>query len=158
MFLTTRGHYSTRAMLHLAQFGQRGPIPVADIAAREEISQKYLQQLLGTLKRAGLARVVLGPHGGFELARAPEEITIGAILRAAEGDIALMECLVHEGLCTRAKDCPSRRVWSAASRKLNEFLDSQTLASALEDAQQQAPAPKPPPAPLKRSRTRSPCP
>jgi Rrf2 family protein len=157
MFLTTRGHYSTRAMLHLAQFGQLGPIPVADIAAREDISEKYLQQLLGTLKRAGLARVVLGPHGGFELARAPEEITIGAILRAAEGDIALMECLVHEGLCSRAKDCPSRRVWSAASQKLNEFLDAQTLASALKDVQLLAPAPKPSPAPLKKARARRSC-
>ncbi|MBI5536232.1 MAG: RrF2 family transcriptional regulator [Deltaproteobacteria bacterium] len=158
MFLTTRGHYSTRAMLHLAQYGKRGPIPVADIAAREDISQKYLQQLLGTLKRAGLARVVLGPHGGFELARPPEEITIGAILRAAEGDISLMECLVHDGLCPRAKDCPSRRVWSAASKKLNEFLDSQTLASALHDAQLQPAAGPVKPAALKKSRARRACP
>jgi Rrf2 family protein len=134
-------------MLHLALHGQGRPVPVADIAAREGISQKYLQQLLGTMKRAGLARVVLGPHGGFELARAPSEITIGALLRAAEGDIALMECLMHEGLCSRSAECPSRRVWASASEVLNDFLEAQTLATALEGTEASSLATKPEAAP-----------
>lgn len=140
MFLTTRGRYATRAMLRLAINHGGPPVPVGEIAEVEQVSEKYLQQLLGTLKRAGLARVVMGPHGGFGLARAPAEITIGAILRAVEGDIALTECLIHDGVCDRVDDCAARRLWCAGTRALQEFFDSQTLASAM-----QQPACDPPP-------------
>lgn len=131
MFLTTRGRYATRAMLRLALSHGGPPVPVGEIAEREQVSEKYLQQLLGTLKRAGLARVVMGPHGGFGLAKPPAEITIGAILRAVEGDIALTECLVHDGVCDRTEHCAARRLWCAGTRALQEFFDSQTLEVAM---------------------------
>jgi Rrf2 family transcriptional regulator, cysteine metabolism repressor len=131
MFLTTRGRYATRAMIHLATKYGGAPVPVAEVARVEQISEKYLQQLLGTLRRSGLVRVVMGPHGGFALARDPGQITIGEVVRCVEGDIALVECVVNAGLCERAKDCPSRKVWESASRKLNEFLDSQSLAASV---------------------------
>lgn len=133
MFLTTRGHYSTRAMIYLARNAERGPIPVAQIAKAEEVSDKYLHQLLGAMKRAGLVRVVLGPHGGFALARPASEITIAQVLRVSEGDLALLECLFRTDLCHRAPDCPSRRVWEKASRVLMDFLESQTLEAAAQE-------------------------
>jgi Rrf2 family protein len=133
MFLTTRGRYATRAMIYLAMHHGEPPIPVAAIAAQEELSEKYLQQLLGTLRRAGLVRVVMGPHGGFELARPPAQVTIGAILRAVEGDIALAECVAMQGVCAKTTDCRARRVWCAATKALVEFLDAQTLATAMRE-------------------------
>jgi Rrf2 family transcriptional regulator, cysteine metabolism repressor len=133
MFLTTRGHYSMRAMLHLALHHGGAPVPVADIAECEQISRKYLQQLMGSMRRAGLVRVIMGPHGGFELARSPAQISIGAILRAAEGEVVLMHCLQADRVCPRTRRCLSRRIWESASRVLNDFLDSQTLQSALLD-------------------------
>lgn len=130
MFLTTRGHYSTRAMIYLARHAQEGPVPVARIAKSEEISEKYLHQLLGAMKRAGIVRVVLGPHGGFALARPASEITIAQVLKVSEGDLALLECLFRTDLCHRAPDCPSRKLWENASRVLMDFLESQTLEMA----------------------------
>jgi Rrf2 family protein len=133
MFLTTRGRYATRAMLRLAMEGNGRPVPVAEVADKEQISEKYLQQLLGTLKRAGLVRVVMGPHGGFELARDPDEISIGAILRAVEGDIALVECLVHEAACDKIATCVARCVWAKGTDTLNTFFDSATLGKLLKE-------------------------
>jgi len=119
-------------MMYLATHHGEPPIPVAEIATNEELSEKYLQQLLGTLRRSGLVRVVMGPHGGFELARAPAQITIASILRAVEGDIALAECVALEGVCAKASGCRARRLWCSATRALLEFLEAQTLASALD--------------------------
>ena len=129
MFLTTRGRYATRAMIRLALYHGHPPVAVALIARDEGLSEKYLQQLLGTLRRAGLVRVTMGPHGGFELAHDPAQITIGSILRSVEGDISLCECVEHTGVCSRVDDCRARKLWCRATQGLVQFLDSQTLAA-----------------------------
>ena len=127
------GPLSMRAMLDLALRYGRAPVPVADIAEREDIPVNCLQQRMGTLRRAGLVRALMGPHGGFELACSPAQISVGAILRAAEGQVLLMHCLEPDCACPRTEHCLSRRIWASASRTLNEFLDSQTLQSAMND-------------------------
>ena len=118
-------------MLELALHHGEAPVPCSAISRSQGISIRYLQQLLGTLKRAGLVRVVLGPGGGFTLAAPPDQIRISTILDAVEGRLALVECVEHEGLCPRAPDCLSRGIWVEATDLLNRYFESLTLADVL---------------------------
>jgi Rrf2 family protein len=119
-------------MLELAKHYGEGPISSEAISRAEDISMRYLQQLLGTLKRAGLVRVALGPGGGFALAAPPEEIRIGDILDAVEGRFSLVGCVDEESLCSRAPDCLSRGIWVEASDLLNQYFQSLTLGGVLQ--------------------------
>lgn len=126
--LSTRGRYGLRAMLDLADgFGTR-PIPMGDIARRQGLSRKYLHALLAGLKEAGLVRAVRGAHGGYELSRAPEEIQVGEVVRAMEGDLAIVDCLGDEEKCPRVPDCAARKLWSELNHAMVEVLDRFTLA------------------------------
>ncbi len=118
-------------MLELAQHFDGGPLSSAEISRSQQISARYLQQLLGTLKRAGLIRVALGPGGGFKLAAPPSEILLSQILDAVEGRLALVECVSHESFCPRSPDCLAREIWVQASELLNEYFHSLTLADVL---------------------------
>ncbi len=147
MNLSTRGRYATRAMLELALHYPSGPLSTAAISRSQGISERYLQQLLGILKRAGLVRVVMGPGGGFTLASPPTEIRLSSILDAVEGRLALVECVSQESYCPRAPECLSREVWLGASELLNRYFDSLTLADVLVKCQQGKPVrlgPRPP--------------
>jgi Rrf2 family protein len=119
-------------MLELAQHYGEDPVSSEAISRAQEISMRYLQQLLGTLKRSGLVRVALGPGGGFALAAPPDQIRIGDILDAVEGHFALVECVCDESLCSRAPECLSRGIWLEASEILNRYFQSMTLADILE--------------------------
>ena len=126
--LSTRGRYGLRAMLDLADgFGTR-PIPMGDIARRQGLSRKYLHALLAGLKDAGLVRAVRGAHGGYELSRAPGEIQVGEIVRAMEGDLAIVDCLGNEDKCSRIPDCAARKLWSELNHAMAGVLDRFTLA------------------------------
>ncbi|MEW6363771.1 MAG: Rrf2 family transcriptional regulator [Acidobacteriota bacterium] len=131
MNLSTRGRYATRAMLELAQHYDQAPVSSTEISRNQQISARYLQQLLGTLKRAGLIRVALGPGGGFKLAAPPSEIRLSQILDAVEGRLALVECVSHESYCPRSPDCLAREIWVQASELLNDYFHSLTLADVL---------------------------
>jgi Rrf2 family protein len=131
MYLSTRGRYATRAMLELAQHYAEAPLSTAAISQSQGISERYLQQLLGTLKRAGLVRVVMGPGGGYTLAGPPTGIRLSAILDAVEGRLALVECVRKQSYCPRAPECLSRGVWLEASELLNRYYSSLTLADVL---------------------------
>jgi Rrf2 family protein len=126
--LSTRGRYGLRAMLDLADgFGTR-PIPMGDIARRQGLSRKYLHALLAGLKDAGLVRAVRGAHGGYELSRAPEEIQVGDVVRAMEGDLAIVHCLGREDTCPRIPDCAARKLWFELNHAMASVLDRFTLA------------------------------
>ncbi len=140
MNLSTRGRYATRAMLELALHYPNGPLSTASISRSQGISERYLQQLLGILKRAGLVRVVMGPGGGFTLASPPTEVRLSSILDAVEGHLALVECVNEEHYCPRAPECLSREVWRGASELLNRYFDSLTLADVLVKCQKGKPA------------------
>jgi Rrf2 family protein len=127
MDISCRGRYATRAMLELADADITKPTPLSTIAENQNISRKYLQQLMSGLRRAGLVRVVKGFRGGFMLAREPGEITVGEILRALEGDLSLVECVRYEHSCPRNEICPTRGLWTKASRVIEEYFDSITL-------------------------------
>ncbi len=131
MNLSTRGRYATRAMLELALHYDEAALSTAAIAESQAISARYLQHLLGSLKRAGLVRAEMGPGGGFALALPPSEIKLGAILDVVEGKVALVECVKHESRCVRAPECVTRLIWAEASDLLQQYFHSITLADLL---------------------------
>jgi len=132
MKLSTKGRYAARAMLDLAlHFGQ-GPILVKDISRRQEISQRYLEQLLTPLKVAGLVRVVRGARGGFTLAKPPSEIRLLEIIQIMEGSTAPVECVDDAQICSRSDFCVTREVWAEMKKATDTVLESITLQDLLE--------------------------
>lgn len=137
MKLTTRSRYGTRMILDMALHGQNGPVRIKDIAARQGVSVKYLEKLVRELKEAGFVRSRRGPRGGHELARPLQVITVGDIVRALEGDLALVECDGDgegSGPCPRLADCLTREVWAEAAQAMHKALDAITLADLVDRA------------------------
>ncbi|HHY33559.1 MAG TPA: Rrf2 family transcriptional regulator [Firmicutes bacterium] len=130
MRLSTRGRYGVRAMYDLALHYGEGPVPLKGIAERQMVSENYLEQLMASLRRAGLVISSRGAQGGYELARRPADITIGDIVRVLEGPIDPAEC-VGEGdpveACERADECTMRLVWKKLKDCINRVLDSISL-------------------------------
>ncbi len=127
MKLSTRCRYGTRLMLDLAQHYGEGPVQIGDIAKRQAISVKYLEQILIPLKKAGFVVSVRGSRGGHLLGCAPEKITVGAIVVLLDGGLSFVECVDHPEACDRSQDCLTRQVWSEALEAMYEKLESTTL-------------------------------
>lgn len=130
---STKGQYALRAMADLAQ--HEGWVSLGDVAKRQNISRKYLEQVIGIMSRAGYVKSLRGKGGGYQLTKAPSEYTLGQILRAAEGSsLAPVGCLD----CTRGRICPivdtcsTISVWRDLGRVTSEYLDSKTLADIIE--------------------------
>lgn len=132
MKLSTRGRYAARAMLDLALNYRQEPVVLSAIARREQISEQYLEQLIGPLKIAGLVRSVRGANGGFILAKPPSLIRIGHIVRAVEGSTALVECVDNPQACSRVAHCLTREVWVKATEAVNNVFDSITLKDLMD--------------------------
>ena len=130
MKLSTRGKYALYAMVYLAQKAEEGPQPLREIA-QLGLPEQYLEQLLGSLRKAGLVTTVRGAQGGYQLAKAPEDISVGHIIEAMEGPLNLSECAT-DGVCPRGGDCPSRKVWEYLTDSINNLLYSISLKSMLE--------------------------
>lgn len=122
-------------MFDLALHEGEGAIALKSIAQREGISEKYLEHLFASLKKAGLITSVRGAQGGYRLARPPEEITLGDIIRVLEGPVAPTECVLDDarGRCSRAHQCVMRHVWSQVRDKVNAILDEITLQQIVEE-------------------------
>lgn len=128
--LTTRGRYGIRAMLELAWAHESGQhLTLAEIARRQEISRKYVDNIFSSLRGAGLLISFRGAQGGFALAKSPEEIPVRVILEALEGPIAVVECVTSTAYCTRWADCVARSLWIELTEALRRALDGLTLAS-----------------------------
>ena len=128
MMISTKGRYALRIMVDLAQHDGEMPVSVREIAQRQDISGKYMEQIISVLTRASLLRSVRGAQGGYHLAKVPEEITVGMILRATEGDLAPAECVLDGAHhCDRRGACPSRTVFSKVYSAINEVIDGVTL-------------------------------
>ena len=127
MRLSTRGRYGTRLMVDLAQHYADGPVPLAEIAKRQDLSAKYLEQLIILLKGAGLIRSVRGRSGGYMLARNPEEISVGEIVETLEGKLAVVDCVLEPDLCYRAIECPTRHIWLGMTDVIKKELFSLSL-------------------------------
>ena len=117
-------------MVYLAQKAEEGPQPLREIA-QLGLPEQYLEQLLGSLRKAGLVHTVRGAQGGYQLAKAPEDISVGHIIDAMEGPLNLSECAT-DGVCPRGGDCPSRKVWEYLTNSINNLLYSISLKSMLE--------------------------
>ena len=134
MKLSTRGRYGIHAMFDLAREYKGGvPQPTKTIAERQRFPDAYLEQLISALRKAGLVTSVRGAQGGYILARRPEEITVGEVLRVLEGELATVECLEFEDACDRACACPTRLVWQKIQDGVNAIVDGITLGDMLSD-------------------------
>jgi Rrf2 family protein len=127
MKLTTRSRYGTRLMLDLAQHYKQGPCQIADVANRQDVSAKYLEQIIIPLKKARLITSIRGPKGGHMLARPPEEISVGEIVMLLEKDTYLAPCLKDPSRCGRRADCKTRDLWDSLMVELYRRLHSISL-------------------------------
>ena len=129
MRLSTRGQYGVRALAQLAANHDKGPTPLREISYRENISYQYLEQIFLDLKKDELVVSVRGARGGYTLARHPEEITVGDIIRTLEGPIGPVDCVKEEDgkNCERSSVCVSRNVWEKLRDRMTEVLDDFTL-------------------------------
>lgn len=125
--ISTKGRYGVRFMLELAlQYGS-GPVYLKQIAENQDISDNYLSQLIIPLKSAGLIIASRGAHGGYILAREPNAINLREIVETLEGPIAVVECVSAPIICKKSDSCSARDVWTSASEKFAEYLESTTL-------------------------------
>ena len=140
--ISTRGRYALRAMVDLGQHGGNGPVPRQEIAERQEISADYVAQLFRDLQAAGLVDGVKGPGGGYRLTRDPASITVGDVVRVAEGPVALVHCVLpdagEEPACSRVDRCVTHLLWKQLSEAVTDMLDSVTLQNLVDQAQQLA--------------------
>ena len=127
MKLSTRTRYGVRMMLDLACRYGDGPIYLKDVAAREDISEKYLSQIIIPLRSRGLVLSTRGAHGGYSLAKAPEEITLREIMEPLEGGCSLVDCVEHASVCDRVPTCAARDIWAMLGERISESLSSVTL-------------------------------
>ena len=119
-------------MLDLAEHYDDGPIQIGDISKRQNISVKYLEQLIIPLKKTNYIKSVRGPKGGHMLAKRPDEITVGEIVKVLEGGIDLTLCVGNPKGCLRSKSCPTRNVWEEATNAMYDKLNSITLKEMAE--------------------------
>ena len=127
MRLSTRSRYGTRLLLELALKYNQGPVFLKEISISQEISLKYLGQLIIPLKIAGIVRSSRGAHGGYFLAKSPEEIKLSEVVSALEGPIYLVECLENPDICTRNKTCVTRFFWDEINDVFYKTLEGITI-------------------------------
>lgn len=132
MKFSTKGRYGTRALLDLAMYRGKEPVPIKDIAKRQHISLPYLEHLIAPMIAAGMVRSIKGPKGGILLVKNPDEIKLSEIISIFEGSSALVECVDDPGLCPRADSCAARDVWDEVKKAMNGVLESITLQDLVE--------------------------
>lgn len=131
MKLSTRSRYGTRILVDLAHHSDQGPVQVGEISKRQDISVKYLEQLIRPLKKAKLITSVRGPKGGHVLAKEPKEVTLGQVVRLFEGQSELVECISCPEKCPMSDDCRVRLAWKEATQAMYEKLDTTTIADLM---------------------------
>ena len=132
MKISTKGRYALRLMLDIALNDAKTPVRIKDIAERQQISDKYLEQIVSSLNKAGFVKSLRGPQGGYRLTKKPEEHTVGMILRLIEGSLAPVACLDDDiNNCTRADRCPTLILWEKLYDAISEVVDNITLADLI---------------------------
>ena len=131
MKLSTKTRYGTRLILDLARHHGQTPVSIGDISKRQDISVKYLEQIIRPLKKANLVVSTRGPKGGHSLAKAPKEITLGEIVRVLQSSDVLAECVSEPEKCVRSSDCCVRIAWQEATEALYEKLNSITITDLM---------------------------
>lgn len=138
MKLSTKGRYGLRAMIDLVQHSETEPVSIASIAARQRISESYLEQLIARLRRAGLVTSVRGAGGGYVPSRAAEEISVGDVLRALEGKLDPVECpgLLEENGCHGADVCVTKYVWKKINDSINRTVDEIKISELVKESRE----------------------
>lgn len=132
MMISTKGRYALRVMIDLAEHQGEGYLPLKEIATRQEISEKYLESILKVLVQNRLLEGLRGKGGGYRLTKEPSHYTVGSVLRLTEGNFATVACLEPgAGRCSRMADCRTLPMWRELDRRVNEYLDSVTLADLM---------------------------
>ena len=132
MMISTRGRYALRVIVDLAEHFSGEYIPLKEVAARQEISQKYLEGIMVTLSKAGIVEGAHGKGGGYRLCRAPEEYTLGEILELTEGPLSSVACLVQGAEpCPRAHECQTLPIWAEFDRMTHDFFYSKRLSDLM---------------------------
>ncbi len=133
MKISTKGRYAVRVMLDLALINSGECIKVKESAGRQGISEKYLEQIIAVLNKAGYVKSVRGAQGGYRLAKEPEEYTVGMVLRLTEGSLAPVACLEEDyGVCERCDTCETLQVWKDLYEAVNQVIDNVTIADLVE--------------------------
>jgi Rrf2 family protein len=125
MKISTRGRYALRVMIDLALNDSENYISLKDIAVRQEISMKYLEQIIALLNKAGLVKSARGNAGGYKLAKSAKEYKVGDILRVAEGDLSPTECV--NGECSRKENCKTYEFWQGLDKTIENYVNKKTL-------------------------------
>ena len=136
MKLSTKGRYGLRAMVDIAGNGGEGAVSISSIAQRQNLSESYLEQLMSLLRKAGIIESVRGAGGGYRLARPPQSISVGEVLRALEGDLNPVECSARSGAgepCAAEDTCVTKYVWQRISQSINETVDQIFLSDLLRE-------------------------
>ena len=132
MRISTKGRYALRMMVDLAEHREEGYISLKDIAERQGISKKYLEQIVAVFHQSDLIRANRGSMGGYMLAKTPSNCTVGEILRLTEGSLSPVACVDAPAECGRSADCPTLLVWKGLSKVINDYLDSITLQDIID--------------------------
>ena len=129
MMISTKGRYALRVMIDLAEHAEGAYVPLKDIAQREQISRKYLENIMTVLSKAGLVDALHGKGGGYRLNRVPQKYSLAEILNLTEGPLAPVSCMENgQCSCERTEDCRTRPVWRELDHLIQTYLESVTLA------------------------------
>ncbi len=137
MKLSTKGRYGLRAMVDLACNCVKEPVSISSISERQNISISYLEQLIAKLKKAGLVNSIRGSQGGYVLAKSPDCISVGEVLRALEGDLTPVECgeVTGKSNCDNSDCCVTKIVWQRINDSINQAVDAIYISQLIEDAE-----------------------
>lgn len=138
MKLSTKGRYGLRAFVDIAIYSEKEPVSLAEVAKRQDISISYLEQLMTKLKKANLVEAVRGASGGYVLTRKPEDISVGDVLRALEGDLSPVECATEEESCEHScgatGHCTTRLVWKKINDSVNDTINNIFISELVLDS------------------------
>lgn len=133
MKISTKGRYALRMLVDLAQHRNNGFISLKEVSERQNISKKYLEQIVPSLNKGNILRTNRGPQGGYYLAVDPDKCTVGEVLRLTEGSLSPVDCGAQEPVeCERSEDCVTLPIWQGLNRVINEYLDGITLQDLLD--------------------------
>ena len=136
MKISTKGRYGLRALIDLAQYSEIEPVSISSIATRQGISERYLEQLMTLLKKAGLIKSIRGAGGGYVLAKEISDISVGDVLRALEGSLEPVECAAYHSTesCEAAGGCVTKYVWQRINESINRTVDEISLKQLVEES------------------------
>ncbi len=131
MKISTKGRYALRVMIDIAENGKGESVSVKDIAQRQNISKKYLEQIMTMLSKSGMVKTSRGNVGGYKLTKEPKDYIVGDILRATEGDLAPLDCLIDGAVCSRMDSCSTHKFWAGLDKVINDYVNGKTLQDLL---------------------------